>query len=252
MLSELNKLVKGFKITRLEDMKQIAFNERIDIKYFFSLKLLPWLISEIKDNYRILEVEKILIQPYKTVYYDTPSLKLYLDHHNGKLNRYKIRKRMYIANNISFSEIKFKNNRGITQKKRVSTDKNLEVLNEEDLKFFGKNTNLSANDLFPQVTNYFNRITLVSNSERERITLDFNLVLERHGKEINLGNMVIAEVKKLKTEPVTLIEIKLHELGIKSSSLSKYSTAIAMTEDHIKTNNFKVKIKELKKVNDEP
>ncbi len=196
MTSDLNTLVGGFEVTRLEDMKQIAFNERIDIKYFFSLKLLPWLISEIESSYRILKVENTLIQPYKTVYYDTPSLKLYLDHHNGKLNRYKLRKRLYMANNISFAEIKFKSNRGVTFKKRISTDVNLEVLTEDDRAFFAKNTDLKADSLFPQATNHFNRITLVSNSERERITLDFNLKLERNGFEANLGNLVIAEVKK--------------------------------------------------------
>ena len=251
MLPELDSLVSGFEVTRLEDMKQIAFNERIDIKYFFSIKLLPWLISEIQENYRILKVENTLVQPYKTVYYDTPSLRLYLDHHNGKLNRYKLRKRLYIANNISFSEIKFKSNRGITFKKRVSTDKNLDVLSKEDMTFFAKNTNLKASELAPQATNYFNRITLVSKSERERITMDFNLRLERHGLEANLGNLVIAEVKKLRTEPVTLMELKLNELGVKSSSFSKYCTAIAMIEEHTKNNNFKIKLREYKKVNDE-
>jgi hypothetical protein len=251
MLPDLNSLVQGFKITRLEDMKQIAFNERIDIKYFFSLKLLPWLIAEIQDNYRILKVEKTLIQPYKTVYYDTPSLKLYLDHHNGKLNRYKLRKRLYITNNISFAEIKFKSNKGITFKKRICTDKDLENLSNEDRLFFAENSNLKADELYAQATNYFNRITLVSNSEKERITMDFNLKLERKGIEANLGNLVIAEIKKARTEPMSLMETKLQELGIKSSSFSKYSTAIAMTEQHIKNNNFKIKIKDYNKVNNE-
>lgn len=248
---ELNSLLGGFKVVRLEDMKQIAFNERIDIKYFFSIKLLPWLISEISGSYKILEVEKTLIQPYKTVYYDTPALKLYLDHHNGKLNRYKLRKRLYITNNISFSEIKFKSNKGITFKKRVSTDKDLERLSKEDQKFFTENTNLRGDELYPQATNYFNRITLVSMSDKERITMDFNLRLERNGLEANLGNLVIAEVKKPRNEPSSLMEMKLHEMGIKSSSFSKYCTAIAMIEDHIKNNNFKIKLKEYKKVNND-
>ena len=251
MASDLSSLVGGFEVTRLEDMKQIAFNERIDIKYFFSLKLLPWLISEIESEYKILQVEGFVVQPYKTVYYDTPSLKLYLDHHNGKLNRYKLRKRLYIANNISFAEIKFKSNKGITFKKRVSTDKNLDILTEEDRIFFGKSTNLTASELFPQATNYFNRITLVSKSEKERITMDFNLRLERLGLESNLGNLVIAEVKKPRNESITLIETKLNELGIKSSSFSKYCTAIAMIEENTKNNNFKIKVREYKKVNDE-
>jgi hypothetical protein len=251
MSPELNSIIKGFKITRLEDMKQIAFNQRIDKKYLFSLKLLPWLISEIQNNYKILQVEDTLIQPYKTVYFDTPNLKLYMDHHNGKLNRYKLRKRLYLANNISFSEIKFKSNKGITFKNRINTDLNLEELSDEDKVFFNQNTNLIANDLIPQTTNYFNRITLVSNSEKERITMDFDLHLERLGNSTYLKNLVVAEVKKQRFEPLTLIELKLHELGVKSCSFSKYSTAIAMMDKQTKNNNFKTKIKEYNKVNNE-
>jgi len=162
MNNDLNQLVKCFKTIKLEDMKQIAFNGRVDIKYYFSLKLLPWIISEIQDGYNILSVGNTLVQPYKTVYYDTQSLKLYTDHHNGKLNRFKVRKRLYIANNISFSEIKFKSNKGLTFKNRIGTDQNLEQLSETDQKFFTKNTDLQTTSLYPQVTNYFNRITLFS------------------------------------------------------------------------------------------
>jgi hypothetical protein len=251
MLTELQSLVKGFEIIHLQDMKQIAFNERIDIKFLFSIRHLPWLINEITPFYRILEVEGILIQPYKTVYYDTLGFRLYLDHHNGKLNRFKLRKRLYIANNISFSEIKFKSNKGITFKKRVSTDQNLEALNEVDHDFFDRNTNLSSKDLVASATNYFNRITLVSRSDSERVTMDFNLKLERKGVIADLDNLVITEIKRSKDEPVTIIESKLRELKIKESSFSKYCTAVAMTEDRIKNNNFKTKIREFKKVNNE-
>ncbi len=251
MSLDLDQLVKGFEITRLEDMKQIAFNERIDIKYFFSLKLLPWLISEIKDNYKILKVKDTIIQPYKTVYYDTPDLQLYLNHHNGKLNRFKLRKRLYLANNISFAEIKFKSNKGVTFKKRISTDTKLEDLTPEDRLFFTENTSILPENLQAQASNLFDRITLVSKSEKERITLDFNLKLYRNGYNSDLGNLVIAEVKKHKSEPITLMEQKLRSLGIKSSSFSKYCTAIAMLENKTKNNNFKIKIREYKKLNNE-
>jgi len=251
MISELNSLMSGFKITRLEDLKQLAVNERIDIKYFFSMKLLPRLISELIDKYCILKVEDTCIQVYKTVYYDTSALKLYLDHHNGKLNRYKIRKRHYITNDIAFSEIKFKSNKGTTFKSRINSDKNLEKLTEFDKRFFAENTNLVVDNYFPQATVYFNRVTLIGNPEKERITMDFNLKLERFGKEANLGNIVIAEVKKHRTEPDSPMEIKLNELGIKSSSFSKYCIAVAMIDEQIKKNNFKIKIKEFKKINNE-
>jgi len=64
-----------------------------------------------------------------------------------------------------------------------------------------------------------------------------------------LGNLVIVEVKKLKSVPITLFELKLKELGIKSSSFSKYCTSIALIDQNIKTNNFKENIRLFKKLN---
>jgi hypothetical protein len=251
MQADLNSLLIQLEITKLEDLRQIAYNERIDTKYFFSFKLLPWLISEIKEHYKILKVEDSIVQPYKTVYYDTSNLKLYLDHHNGKLNRYKLRKRFYFANNLTYTEIKFKSNKGITYKKRISSDNNLDVLTPEDRMFFELNSDLKGVDLYPQATNFFNRITLISKYIDERITLDFNLKLQRKGKIADLGNLVIAEIKKSISSGETVIERKLIELGIRSSSFSKYCTAIAMIEDQTKNNNFKIRIKEYMKINED-
>lgn len=39
----------------------------------------------------------------------------YHDHHNGKLNRFKIRQREYMDTKTSFLEVKFKNNQRRTQ-----------------------------------------------------------------------------------------------------------------------------------------
>ena len=59
-----------------------------------------------------------LIHDYKSLYYDTEDWKFYLDHHNGRVNRNKIRFREYVGSKLTFLEIKLKNNKGKTIKKR--------------------------------------------------------------------------------------------------------------------------------------
>ena len=44
---------------------------------------------------------------------------LYHDHHNGKLNRYKVRRRRYIDTDTEFLEVKLKNNKKRTIKSRI-------------------------------------------------------------------------------------------------------------------------------------
>ena len=63
-------------------------------------------------HYKCVEIENKRVSQYQTLYYDTKDMKLYNEHHNGHLNRYKIRHRTYVDSNLSFLEVKFKNNKG--------------------------------------------------------------------------------------------------------------------------------------------
>ncbi|NJN28808.1 MAG: VTC domain-containing protein [Cyclobacteriaceae bacterium] len=94
---------------------------RTDYKFWFPTNLVPSILSCIKDDYYILTINNQAILPYETTYYDTLKNDMYVAHHNGKLNRYKIRRRSYMVNDVSFLEVKFKNNKGRTIKNRIRT-----------------------------------------------------------------------------------------------------------------------------------
>src|SRR5438105_3236213 len=100
-------------------MDGVKLMNRTDTKFTFNLDQFEDILSDIIENYYVLEIDGKRISRYKTLYYDTTKLNLYIKHHNGELNRYKIRHRSYVESDIGFLEVKFKNNKGRTIKDRI-------------------------------------------------------------------------------------------------------------------------------------
>ena len=107
----------AFEPISLQEMDSVKLQNRIDTKYLTSEATLMQVLEDAREaGYRALETEGAKISPYYSVYYDTPGLKMFLDHHNRRLVRQKVRTRVYV-------EIKRKNNHGRTKKKRTRIDK---------------------------------------------------------------------------------------------------------------------------------
>ena len=111
---------KGFIPIQLEQMDQVKLMNRIDQKFWFHEARLQHILDSVQSHYYVLDIEDQTEFPYSSTYYDTPENRMYTKHHNGNLNRYKIRRRSYLSSGISFMEIKFKNNKGRTNKKRIA------------------------------------------------------------------------------------------------------------------------------------
>jgi len=119
----LLQIVNRFEPISLADMGRAELMERSDLKFAITfsdlLSLLPSLINE----YRVLEIKDKRLFEYDTLYYDTPDYQLYRMHHNGKMNRFKVRRRTYVDSDINFLEAKIKNNKGVTNKLRIKCDR---------------------------------------------------------------------------------------------------------------------------------
>src|SRR4051812_18873006 len=100
-------------------MDNVKLMNRTDTKFLFTTDQFETVLNEVAPYYKVLEVNGKRLNHYKTLYYDTSDLALYNKHHNGKLNRYKIRHRTYVESDTGFLEVKFKNNKGRTIKNRV-------------------------------------------------------------------------------------------------------------------------------------
>ena len=126
-------------------------------------------------------------------------------HHNGRVNRYKIRFRDYVESNLSFLEIKFKNNKSETLKKRIKVDFGSRSISEVEKKFISKNSNFKGDKIEAKLANSFKRVTLVNLLNKERVTIDFQLNFKTLKENIDLPELAIIELKKKTIQNLQLL-----------------------------------------------
>lgn len=244
IITSLNKLGP----ISLKEMDSVKLLNRTDTKYVVNKNILPVILNDIKDKYFVLEIDKQRLFSYESLYFDTEGLFMFTAHHNGKLNRYKIRKREYIESKLNYLEIKFKNNKGRTIKKRICGDDLSDNLSDRAKGFIAENTPFKPEGLKGQVTTAFKRFTLVNKNLTERITVDLNVSFKNHLKNAKFNNISIIEVKQDKLTNDSLLTEKLRENKIQPGSFSKYCFGTVLTGNNIKTNNFKPKLLQINKI----
>jgi len=236
-----------FDPIQLEEMDRVKLMNRTDRKYWCHFNFLPELLQSIKHNYYSLNIDGENQLPYATTYYDTTKNEMYASHHNGKLNRFKIRRRSYVASGISFLEIKFKSNKGRTIKKRIPADFSNPRFTKPEDEFISTYTPYSCLELKPSLINEFTRLTLVNKNFKERCTIDLNLQFKNADRTTALENLVIVEIKSEGNSVVSPLAIALRDHRIKTSGFSKYCVGRAIIDPGIKRNAFKEKIRSIEK-----
>jgi hypothetical protein len=237
----------------LSEMSSVSLMNRTDTKFITTVAVLKDVLSDaVGCGYRVCEIDGQRLMGYASLYYDTPDLKMFTAHRNGKKTRQKVRVRTYLTGGDTFLEIKRKNNHGRTKKKRI-------VITEEDFGNFNGNeaaveflrgqVTYNNKELKPQLRTIFNRITLVNNNLTERLTIDFNLRFENKqtGKVSELPNVMIIELKQDGHQNSKMKNI-LIDLHITPFRISKYCIGTVLTNDNVKYNRFKTKIIYLNKI----
>ena len=134
-MNDLDVLLKRFEPISLQEMDNVRLMNRTDTKFMVSRTQLEDMLQHLGSNYRILEVGSIRVNRYQTLYFDTVDFRCYHQHHNGKRNRFKIRKREYVESQLSFLEYKEKTNKGRTIKSRIKLGSIAESMDEKDNAF---------------------------------------------------------------------------------------------------------------------
>lgn len=231
-------------------MDRVQLQNRTDTKFVFESTIFDKILTDITPYYSILEIKGKRTNDYKTLYYDTQGLTSYIQHHNGKANRIKVRFREYVESKLCFLEVKFKNNKGRTIKSRSKVDKIEEALSEASMAFINDNSFYDGNDLRPVLWNFFTRITLVSKTVNERLTIDLNLEFKNfeNNNEKEISHIIIAEVKQEKASINSHFVKTMRKYHIQQSGMSKYCIGTALTNKEVKSNNFKERILKIKKL----
>jgi hypothetical protein len=227
-----------FDKTTLAEMNSVSLMKRVDTKFILKESQLLEVLSKLYDDYKILQIDQERLMKYSTLYFDSQNKKCFKDHHNGKLNRYKIRMRKYLVSDICFLEIKKKNNLGITNKIRRQI-KDFETDLTLDSKEFITNSNINNIFLEPSLYNNFSRMTFVNKSEAERLTIDVDLSFSFGAKEKKFDKLVVIEIKQEGKRLNTTINRVLKSMSILPTNFSKYCIGISNTLDNIKSNRFK-------------
>ncbi len=237
-----------FEPIGLNEMNKVTLMNRIDRKYWFHAAHLETILHSVSASYYLLSMDGQNGMTYATTYFDTEHNSMYLLHHNGKLNRYKIRKRSYVDSGIGFLEIKFKNNKGRTIKKRIPTDYAMPAFTESEVDFIQTHTPFNYQDLAPSLINKFRRLTLVNKNFKERCTIDINLQFVGGKKTAQMEHMVIVEIKSDGHGSRSPLALALRDMRIKSAGFSKYCMGRTISEPDLKHNAFKPKLRRIKRL----
>ncbi|KAA3656938.1 MAG: VTC domain-containing protein [Calditrichaeota bacterium] len=242
------KEIPQFDSISLKDIQNIGLMNRIDTKFVFHGKLLPMLLQQLTNHYYVLEIEDSRIFTYENVYWDTPDFRFYHNHHNGKLNRYKVRHRRYKETGTAFLEVKFKSNKKRTIKERISVHGLHKKMPLPENMFLKQRLPAEFHHLQPSLFGVYKRITFASKTSEERVTIDFDARFQNPGtgEKVHLKNVVIAEVKRPKAVAYSRFLDIMHNHRLHTSSISKYCIGCSMTApERLKTNRFKMKLRGL-------
>ncbi len=251
--SQINSLIQEMEPISLGEMDHVKLMRRRDTKYVFSIQKLPQVLQSIQSQYRVLTVDGHRAHPYSTMYYDTPGYDMYHNHHGKRLNRYKIRMREYVVSGLTFLEIKFKNNKGETVKKRINPHDPVELGDIHSDSFLQQNSPYSSYEIEPALHNSFDRITLVNKHNPERVTIDTNLRFEVvDGEQTKqMKGICIVEVKRDLTSQMSDMVLALRKARIQPMGFSKYCMGTAMINSEVRRNLFKGSIRYVNKLNNQ-
>ncbi len=239
----LQQLLNDYRSVSLEQMGKVKLLNRVDTKFVTTIDGLMELLRLAAGSYFIQEIEGKKLMPYTTLYYDTDCREMFTRHQRGCKTRQKIRVRRYESSGVGFLEVKRKNNKGRTDKKRIQIPEYTpDLANYRE--FLTAKSWYGNHHLTPALSNAFRRITLVNNAMTERLTIDLELRFhnETTGLDRDMGPLVVVEVKRDGLTHSPILDI-LKTLRIKQSGFSKYCIGMALTDPSLKQNRFKERLR---------
>lgn len=241
-------LIEQMQPITLEEMSSVKLMNRTDTKFLTTTDRLELLLAMARDDYYVQDIHGERNMLYDTTYFDTRSFDMYCEHQHGHAGRQKIRFRTYVSSQLQFMEIKTKNNKGRTKKKRIEVT-DMDLTDDSKRTFIDHYLRFGVDTLQPHMHNFFRRTTLVNRGKTERLTIDtcleFNNILT--GKQKQMGDLVIIELKRdgHVFSPVLAILRRLH---IHPHGFSKYCMGAAMTNDTLPVHRFKQKLRDVEKI----
>lgn len=218
--------------------------ERLDNKYVVSRSVLDRAATEFAKHFDILEIDGRRSFTYETCYFDDSERQSYFDHHQGRRRRAKVRIRKYIEAGLCFVEVKLKDKRGITVKKRLPYDPAMfgyldaAALAYIHAVYFEQYQERFPHELSRVIDMRYERKTLVAKEGGERMTIDSALrFFDRESSYSVDDDRFILETKSANGNGIAdRILRAMHQHSTKHCS--KYCTASAVLNHVTRHNRF--------------
>lgn len=233
-----------------------AMLERLDNKYVVRAPVLARAVHQLAQHFDILEIDGRRSFGYDTCYFDDPERQCYFDHHRGRRQRVKVRVRRYADADLCFVEVKLKDRRGITVKKRLPYDPaKYGTLDEGALAhveaahraLYGRPLQRT---LEPVLEMSYRRVTLVAHDGGERLTIDSDIRFLGSaddgdaGMRRTDGDVFIVETKSGNGNGVADAILRgLHQHP--TSGCSKYCVGMSLTGAVGRYNRFRPALRKL-------
>lgn len=248
MFKKFTAQLASLKTVSLNELESVSLLNRTDSKYTLRgedlLKIFPCLI----ENYNVLEIDGTRIFSYENNYFDTPDLQFFKDHHNGYVNRIKVRSRRYVETDMCFFEIKKKEKIERTNKHREELPCMISDIDDVRKNIIQDYTRKDIGQVHLILKNNFNRITLVNNHFTERVTIDINLHFIDGERDVKFGKIAIVEIKQSKNTQTSPLSTFFRYNHIREQGISKYIYGVIALKPSVKKNNFMPIIKKINKL----
>ncbi|WP_245699561.1 polyphosphate polymerase domain-containing protein [Streptomyces roseifaciens] len=224
---------------------------RFDRSYLVPAETFLYIAARLTDPrrpggpFRALTIDGRRAFRYHSVYYDTPGLRSFHDHRQGRRLRFKVRERVYQDTGERQFEVKLKGRRGDTVKHRrplAGTDTPLDAgyrafLADTLRRSYGID---SPATLQPSLSTDYLRATFVADGER--ITCDAGLVCDdlRAGAGHRVrcaADLVLVETKT--AGHLTDADRLLHACGVRPAVFTKYCGALAALSPALPANRWR-------------
>jgi hypothetical protein len=227
-----------------------AMLERLDNKYIVPADRLLPAFDRFGELFDVLEIDGRRAFTYATDYFDDEGAQAYHDHHQGRRKRCKVRIRNYVDAGFSYLEVKLKDIRDVTVKKRLKLPRPMRSLCTESLAFidachaemYGVPLRRS---LLPVIGMEYERITLVARGGGERMTIDTRMSFRAANAERDAApDMFILETKSARGNGIADKILRAEHLH-PTKSCSKYCIGMAALGLVSRRNRFLPALKRL-------
>lgn len=252
MYPNIASTLDKFDSISLDDLNsKAAMLERLDNKYILTGEAFVPALAKFSEHFDVLKIGGKRAFIYATKYYDDKELRGYYDHHQGRRKRCKVRVREYVDAGFSYLEVKLKDKRKVTVKKRLRVHDTANPMNDQALEFIENNyRDIYAEEfsktLHPVIAMQYERISLVAKQGGERMTIDTSLHFEANNTARQVQpDMFIVETKSARGNGIAdkvLRSLHLHP----TKSCSKYCIGMASTGAVARLNRFLPALKRLR------